>query len=308
VADAAWLEVSLSVKGELAEAVAEVLSRFAPNGVVIENTEIDGFQETGWLSGEALRVCAYLPADEKLEATRHKLEEALWHLGQIEPLPAPTFTSIQDTNWMEAWKKHYRPIPIGKKLIVLPAWVDSHPEDRLPVYIDPGMAFGTGAHPSTQLSLLLLEEFVQPGQAVIDVGCGSGILAIAAAKLGANPILGVDIDADAIPLARQNAQANQTGEKIVFAQGSVKDILGGDFGFNQARVVAANILSHILIELLDEGLSGLVTPDGALILSGILEEKEAALQAALKDHGLAVIKRAQMDDWVGLAAGKTKAV
>lgn len=308
MAEAAWLEVSLSVKGELAEAVAEVLSRFAPNGVVIESTEIDGFQETGWRSREALRVCAYLPADETLEVARQKLEEALWHLGQIQPLPPAAFTSIQDTNWMEAWKKHYRPIPIGKKLIVLPAWVDSYPKERIPVYIDPGMAFGTGAHPSTQLSLLLLEEFVQPDEALIDVGCGSGILAIAGAKLGASPVFGVDIDAEAIPLARQNAQANQCGDKIEFARGSVQDILGGNFGFKQAALVAANILSHILIELLDEGLAELVAPEGSLILSGILEEKEAALQSALKSYCLAVKKRVQIDDWVGLAAGKTKAL
>ncbi len=202
-----WLEVSMTVNGELAEAVADVFGRFAPNGVMTEQgVKFVDDEDLGTASGP-ITVRAYLPVDGELEDRRQKLEEALYYLGRIQPLPAPAFRPIEDHNWMEAWKQHYRPIPIGKRLLILPAWLESPEPERLAIKIDPGMAFGTGTHPTTQLCLELLEgavEKLEPGDnsRVIDVGCGSGILSIAAIKLGAQAALGVDIDPESIKNAR----------------------------------------------------------------------------------------------------------
>lgn len=296
-----WLEVSLIVSGELAEAVTEVLARFAPGGVAVESTAIQASADEYGEPVGPMRVCAYLPINDQLEEVRQKLEEALWFLGRIQELPEPTFTIIEEQNWMQAWKQHYRPIEIGEKLLVLPAWVEAPETARIPLRIDPGMAFGTGTHPTTQLSLVLLEKYLQPGDTLLDIGCGSGILAIAGRKLGAAAAYGVDIDPASVEIARQTAADNAVNEQLLFEAGSVTDVRQGMFPASQAPVVIANILTHILIQLLDEGMADLLAPGGVLLLSGILEEKLAEMQAALEQHGLEVCEQLMIEDWVGLA-------
>ncbi|HKJ26831.1 MAG TPA: 50S ribosomal protein L11 methyltransferase [Anaerolineales bacterium] len=298
----AWLEVSLTVNGELAEAVAEVLARFAPGGVVIESTAIEAAPyEFGEPVGP-MRVCGYLPVDDQLEDARQRLTESLWYLGRIQPLPEPQFATIQETNWMAAWKTNYRPIEIGENLLILPAWVDVPDTARVWLKIDPGMAFGTGTHPTTQLSLMLLEKYLRLGDTVLDIGCGSGILSVAARKLGAVQAAGVDIDPNAVEIARQTAEANHVLENIHFEAGSVEDVRDGLLPLRQAPVVVANILTHILVRLLDDGMATLVAPGGVLLLSGILEEKEGEITAALGKHGMKIVDKLMIEDWVGLAA------
>ena len=304
-AEAAWLEISLSVDGEMAEAVAEVMSRYIPNGIVIESTQIiENSSNPAQVVG-LLRVCGYLPVDASLEETRRQLEEALWHLSRIQPLPSPDFRLIKETNWMESWKKHYRPIPVGERLMILPAWIENPDTARIPIRIDPGMAFGTGTHPTTQLSLILLEEFIKPGEAVLDIGCGSGILSIAAHKLGAGGVYGVDIDPGAVENAQKNASENGIEAGVTFEVGSAGEILEDIFPIRQAPLVVANILVHILLELLERRLEDLVSPNGMLLLSGILEENEPEMMAALKERNLTINKRIQMDDWAALALQKS---
>ena len=154
-----WLEISLTVDGELAEAVADVLARFAPNGVMTEQgIKFLNDEDHGTPAGPII-VRAYLEMDEHIEETRQKLEESLFYLGMIQPIPVPVYKQIADQNWMEAWKQHYKPIPIGERLIIVPLWLDSPEPERIPIKIDPGMAFGTGTHPTTQLSLELIEAW-----------------------------------------------------------------------------------------------------------------------------------------------------
>ena len=205
-----WLEVSLTVNGELAEAVADVLARFAYSGVMMEQgVKYVDDEDAGTPTGP-ITVRAYLEVNDQIEETRQKLEESLYYLGMIQPLPPAVYKEIADQNWMEAWKQHYQPILIGRQLVILPAWMDSPQPERVPIKIDPGMAFGTGTHPTTQLCLELLENhFVATGQSplrIIDVGCGSGILSIAALKLGATKALGVDIDAKSIKNAARERE------------------------------------------------------------------------------------------------------
>jgi ribosomal protein L11 methyltransferase len=300
VAETRWLEVSLVVNGELAEAVAEVLDRFASNGVVVEsNVKSLSDEDEGTPEGP-VKVYGYLCVDEHLEENRTRLEEALWHLGQIQPLPKAEFKYIEDEDWMAAWKKHYHPIEIGEKLLIVPAWLKPRNSHRIAVKIDPSMAFGTGTHPSTQLCLELLETYVHPDAPVIDVGCGSGILSIAALKLGASHALGVDIDNAAIKSTHENARANGVDADVETGLGSVEEILKNDFSIQQAPLVLANILAPVIIRLFKAGLADLMTSDGTIVLAGILDTQAEGVSSEAAQYGLNFIEQRQMGDWVAL--------
>jgi ribosomal protein L11 methyltransferase len=304
-----WLEVSLTVSGELAEAVADVLARFAPNGVTTEQAVDFVNEEDEGTPVGPITVRAYLPADEKIEETRQKLEESLSFLGMIQPLPAPTFTPVADQNWMEAWKVNYRPIPIGKRIIIVPAWLEPPDASRIPIKIDPGMAFGTGTHPTTQLCLEFIEEIIEDQTLIadrrpltaIDIGCGSGILSIAALKLGAHFALGMDIDEAAVRASRENAQTNGVpDEKFALGVGSVAEVLAGRYSVLNAPLVLANILAPVLIRLFDGGLADLITPGGFIVLSGILQEQVESVITAARGKGLELAAKKQMGDWAAL--------
>lgn len=300
-----WLEVSLTVDGEMAEAVAEVLARYIPDGVVIESTAVaaEADDEGGHAVGP-LRVCGYLPIDVNLEEIRRSIEEGLWYLGRIQPLPAPSFKPFKELNWVEAWKEYYHPIPVGKRLIIVPVWLEAPPTGLIPIRIDPGMAFGTGTHPSTQLCLELLDHFdrslLPRGYHVLDVGCGSGILATAALILGSAYAVGVDIDPQAVDASRENAISNGVIERLELGVGSVADIVRGQFSLQQADLVFANILAPIILRLFNDGLAKLVKPGGILILSGILNDQADEVLTAAQEHGLQLVERRQSGDWVAL--------
>ncbi len=309
-----WLEVSLTVNGELAESVADVFARFAPNGVMTEQgVKFLDEEDEGTATGP-ITVRAYLEVNEQLEETRQKLEESLFYLGMITPVPTPTYKQIADQNWMEAWKQHYKPILIGQRLLILPAWLESPEPNRIPIKIDPGMAFGTGTHPTTQLCLELMEKAIMdiresgvgdrisnPEYRVIDVGCGSGILSIAALKLGADKVLGVDIDIESVKNSRENADTNGVGEELILGQGSVAEVLSGSFQFKSAPLVVANILAPIIIRLFDAGLADLVEPNGEIILSGILAHQAENVIEAAQAKGLKRNDQRQIADWVAIS-------
>jgi ribosomal protein L11 methyltransferase len=306
-----WLEVSLTVDGELAESVADVLARFAPNGVMTEQgVKFNDEEDEGTATGP-ITVRAYLEVNDQLEETRQKVEESLFYLGMIKPVPTPSYKQIADQNWMEAWKQHYKPILIGEGLLILPAWLDSPDPKRIPIKIDPGMAFGTGTHPTTQLCLELMEvSFKQSkidnrkSEIVIDVGCGSGILSIAAIKLGAKTVLGVDIDIESVKNSRENADVNEVGEELLLGQGSVAEVLAGQFAFKSAPLVVANILAPVLIRLFDAGLADLIEPNGEIILSGILDHQAESVIEAGQAKGLKRGEVRQMKDWVAISMTK----
>lgn len=301
-----WLEVSLTVDGEMAEAVSEVLARFSPGGVAIHATRIDFDEDGEGIGAGLLRVSAYLSQGPDLDETRRRLEESLWYLGRIRPLPRPEYQWVQNTNWAEAWKERYQPILIGKRLMILPAWLENPDQGRIPVKIEPGMAFGTGTHPSTKLCLEVIEELAQPEMDVIDVGCGSGILSVAALKLGCRRALAVDIDIETLPSARENARLNGIGKELEIGHGSLHEVQSGFFGLRRAGLVVANILAPVIVRLLDEGLADLLLPGGSLVLSGILEpqldgkEGHVSVLKSLEKHALAVRATRQIDDWVAL--------
>lgn len=297
-----WVEVSLSVDGEAAEAVAELLQRYSYQGVAIEQEDVP---QEAWDDGEAqppqrLTLRAYFPADRRVEETKLLLDTALGHMSMMYPMPVPAYRFIDEADWAEAWKANYHPVRLGKHLIIRPEWVnlETGPDDVV-ISLDPGMAFGTGTHPTTQLCLEILEERVQPATQVLDLGCGSGILSIAAAKLGAESVLAVDIDPIAITATQQNAARNGMEHKITARAGSLSEVLETGQQFD---LLAANILARVIIQMCDEMLGDILKPGGVGIFSGIIAEQAAEVEAALRHTGLKPFARKQQGDWVAILA------
>jgi ribosomal protein L11 methyltransferase len=305
-----WLEVSLVVNGEAAEAVAEVLTRFAPEGVALEATRLESSPDSDQArpTGDVV-VRAYLPVDGALDERRAELEQALWHLGQLLPLPAPAYRPIAEMNWAEAWKANFQPLRLGRRMMIVPAWLDPELEPGVvAIRLDPGMAFGTGTHPSTQLCLLAIERHLTPGAPVLDLGTGSGILAIAAARLGSGPVLALDVDPEAVRVANENVTANGVAGQVRVAAGSLAEVLSGEFGpeWRGVPLVVANILARTIVDLLAGGLAETVAPGGLLVVSGVLEAQAYEVIAALKMAGLVLAAQEQIDDWVALIARRKR--
>ncbi len=301
MAEPRWLEVSFIVNGELAEALSEVLGRFVEGGVAVEsNVRYNDAEDEGTPYGP-VRIYGYLPVNENLEENRRKMEEAIWYLGRIQPIPDPVYTPIEDQDWMNSWKANYRPIEIGKKMMIVPAWMNPDTKGRIPLRIDPSMAFGTGTHPTTQLCLELLEKYQETEKDVLDIGCGSGILSIAAIKLGARKAYGVDIDPLSVKASYENAELNGVTENALFKQGSVVEVLIDDYIPHQAPLVLANILAPVIIRLLDAGLHQLLSPGGTIILSGVLDHQADDVIKACERKDLQLVEKIQSQDWIALA-------
>jgi ribosomal protein L11 methyltransferase len=297
-----WWEISLKVTEELAESVADVMARYSPGGVAIGYDTIEPDPNGEGKPVGPVTVRGYLPEDDGVLTRRRRLDEALWHLSQISPLPEPEWRTVIEKDWSLEWKKNYRPIRIGRRLQIVPSWIDPAPfAHDLILRLDPGMAFGTGMHPTTQLCMEALEDWITPGMDVIDLGCGSGILTIAAVRLGAGRVLSLDIDPQAVRVAQENASVNGVESSVEIRTGSLDDLL---LERRTAPLVVANILAAVVREMLAAGLARTVQPHGKLVLSGILEEQSAAVEAALEAEGMQVGEKRLRRDWVALVAEK----
>lgn len=316
MADDALIELVVEVDDEAAEVVSELFNRYnggayqddsqageaSGGGAVIEATGLDDDYQP--IPGKyRLVVKTYLKPGARGETIRRQLEEGLWRLSLIYPIPEPQVRIIRQEDWAHAWKKFYKPLRVGSHVILKPSWEEFIPQaDDILIELDPGMAFGTGLHPSTRLSIVALEELVQPGDAVLDLGTGSGVLALVAARLGAGSILATDIDTLAVRVAIENAERNglTLGPALQIEHGSVPVGRLGDFS-----VIVANILAEVLVGLLDGAygnppLSEPLAPGGALILSGILQERAQLVIDAAARHGLSLVDRKIEGDWVVL--------
>ncbi len=299
-----WIEVSLQADGEAAEAIADLLQQYGYQGVAIEQLGIEGdaWEEQLTTLPKAFMVRAYLPANAEAPSLQHRLESGLGHLRMIDPrIPArPDYQTVQDEDWAEAWKAHYRPLHIGEHLYVRPAWAEESPgPGDVEIVLDPGMAFGTGTHPSTQLCLIALEAGRPVPPRVLDLGCGSGILAIAAAKLGAVDIWAVDTDELAVKSTVENAALNNVSDLLTIRQGSLADLLSQTDSFD---LILVNILAKVIIPMCQAGLASLVKPGGVAIFSGLIEEQADEVEAALRDAGLIPFQRLTIGDWIGIQA------
>lgn len=299
-----WIEVALEAGGEAAEAIADLLHQYGYQGVVLEQLGIEG---EAWIEDlvklpDRVMVRAYIPEDSAAEELKARLLDGLRYLHQISPaVPTnPGYSIVREEDWAEAWKVHYKPLRVGENFFIRPEWTDvlPGPED-IEIVLDPGMAFGTGTHPSTQLCLIGLESQAVPGAAVLDLGCGSGILGIAAARLGAASIRAVDTDPLAVKSTAENAALNGLLERFTIAQGSLEELLHEGAQFD---LILVNILAKVIIPMCDSGLGQVVKPGGVAIFSGIIEEQADDVEAALRRTGLTPYRRHQMTDWVGIEA------
>jgi ribosomal protein L11 methyltransferase len=295
-----WLELSVSCDHEAVEPVTELFSRHGFNeGVVIEepftqdpdgdNMQID--------SSRPVTVRTFIPIADVSEAKLDDIRHALWALGRMRYVGDLTVTERAEEDWANAWKEHYYTHRIGRRVTVRPPWRDDEPApdpDQVVIVLDPGMAFGTGLHPSTRLCVIALEDELKPGDRVLDVGTGSGILAIAAAKLGAAHIDAVDVESVAVTSTRENAERNGVAGQISVEPGSV----GPDQPFTgEYDLVLANIIARILIDL-SEDLARAVAPGGTLVLSGIIGMREPAVRRAFDALGLEFVRQEQIEDWI----------
>jgi ribosomal protein L11 methyltransferase len=265
-------------------------------GVVVE---VSGFGPYGETDHAQVLLRGYL--SDTPEHAR-KLKDIL-HTLPRQPFTdfygEPRIRRLATEDWAEAWKRHYHTLRIGDRLVIAPSWEKPslRPGEKL-IKLDPGMAFGTGAHPSTQLALRLLEKYLRPRSVVLDVGTGSGILAIAAVKLGATRVIATDIDPEAVRTAEENARLNEVRGSITLHVNSVVDS-------GRYELVLANILADVIADLLLHAhLAARVTPDGVLILSGIIKQRRETVELALRATGMKVMDEVDDGDWVALAAKK----
>ena len=321
-----WIEIGVEADGEAAEAVSELFNRVngRPDGQGGAVTEISGFDPVGEDHRVAVTVKTYLPSDEpETPARQRAIEEGLWHLGRIHPVGQPVVRRLADEDWANAWKAGYRPLRIGRRFLVIPAWLQAEvrpasddllfPSGRdLRLVLDPGMAFGTGLHPSTQLSLRAMEDLPLKGRRVLDAGCGSGILSIAALRLGAERVDAFDIDPLAARATRDNAALNGLSDAIHVEAGAGPD--AGPFWRTPGGsprtwdLILVNILPHVILALLGGGLADHLAPEGRMILAGIIKEREPDVLSGLSLHSLAVQRRLRDGDWAALVVRPSRCI
>jgi ribosomal protein L11 methyltransferase len=285
-----WIRIEVLCSSGLADDLAAEIAEGFDVGVEILDTG----------------VCFYLAEERFLLDGKNRLEQTLRDFKEawrVEALPSYSFASIPDEDWMELWKANFKPLRVGRRLVVAPTWekVEASPEDRI-IRIDPGQAFGTGHHETTRLCLEWLEEWAenrheQSSKTLLDVGTGSGILAIAGALLGFDRVLAVDNDPEAVAVARENLILNGAMDRIVLQEGTVADML------SRFDVVLANIHALPLIEMAELLVKRLNDP-GTLVLSGILLDQKEAVQVAYERRGLTLRSTRSAGEWCLLEFGR----
>lgn len=302
-----WKEIKVLSERHCVEAIAGAFHSLGSGGVVIEDprtappacgseqvpTEYPGSREQDWMI-----VKAYFPGDRQvLDQVRTRLEQ----VEQDFSVHCEMFIKeVREEDWAESWKQYFHAFKVGERLVIKPSWEDYQAEPgEIVIEIDPGMAFGTGIHASTRFCLLFLDEFLQGGESLIDAGCGSGILSIAAARLGAARVWGMDIDPVAVRTAAENVRLNQVDDIVGVRQGDIAAELSGF----QADVVVANIIAEVVAVLIPEAAAAL-SSGGWFFGSGIIEEQWPLVQNRLVDCGFAVEKLLREAEWVGVAARK----
>ena len=302
----AWLELSVAADHEAVEAVSEILSRAAPGGTSVEPAfELveDGLAARLDLARPAL-VRAYLPVRSP-EAVRSAVAQADRELGHLQafglrPIGDLGARLVREADWANAWKVHFPVLRVGRRIVIRPTWRRHRRQpDDVVLALDPGMAFGTGLHPTTRLCLAALEALADrgalDGARVLDVGSGSGILSIGAARLGAASVLAVDVDPIAVEASAANARRNRLARRIRVREGSAPS---GEGPFD---VVLANLIASLLVTLAD-GLAEDLRPGGTLLASGIFANREAEVVEAFGRRGLSIARRWTEGDWVALEA------
>ena len=305
-----WAEISIHTTQEATEAVAAVFHELGAGGVVIEDPDlIQSYRRSGnWTdcifpdepAVDFVKVVAYLPSDEelpgKLRILSTRIDELAGHSldkgkGTIR------WREVREAEWADSWKQYFHTSRIGERFVVKPSWEEYSPQpDDIVLDLDPGMAFGTGTHGTTILCLESIEDMVKPGMTVFDVGAGSGILSIAAAKLGADKVRAVEYDAMATETARQNVAVNGVGLIVEVSRG---DLLEGITG--QADIIVANLIADLILKLAP-ALPAHLKPTGCFVGSGIIKERLPDVTNALAQQGLSVTRVTEAGEWAAVVA------
>lgn len=304
--DRVWYELAIDVHAEAVETVSELLARHGYNeGVAIEEPYIqdgDGDNLEVDLSRK-FTIRTYVADSDFDPVIVEEIRKGLWHIGQMQPVSDLRTATIAEEDWANAWKEHFVVHRIGERVVIRPPWLEYEPVgDEVVVELDPGMAFGTGLHPTTRLSMLAVEEAIKKGDSVLDVGAGSGILGIAALKLGAGRVDAVDVETVAVRATVENAKRNGVESRLDVRLGSVGP---GEPFQGTYDVVLANIIARILIELAD-GIVVASRAGGTIVLAGIIEEREPDVVAAFESRGCSIVGRRQHDDWLSLVLTRAR--
>lgn len=310
-----WSEICIHTTEEAIEPVTNVLYEAGAGGVVIEDSQDlqktfqsdDGAEyslDPADYPIEGVNVKAYLPVNSFLGETVEEIKQSLNNLllydidmgdGRL------TFSEHNEEEWATAWKKYYKPVRVGEHFYIAPTWEEFQPDDpnRKVIELDPGMAFGTGTHPTTVLCIEALEKYLSEHAEVLDVGTGTGVLSIAAAKLGAARVTAVDLDQVAVQSAKINVKLNKVQDVVSVSHNNLSDNVEGKY-----TIVVANLLAELVIRLAEGGVANLLQKDGKLIASGIIRPKKDQVEEALIKSGLRVIEELDSGDWVALVAEK----
>lgn len=308
-----WSEISIHTTEEAIEPISNILHEAGASGVVIEDPkdlerEWDtSFGEVYALNPadyptEGIMLKAYLPVNSSLtdsvDQIKENINSLLVHdidigLNQI------TLTEVNEDDWANAWKKYYKPVRISEKITIVPSWEEYNPsEQELIIELDPGMAFGTGTHPTTTLCIQAIEKYMTEGDHVIDVGTGSGVLSIAAAKLGAESVDAYDLDDVAVQSAIANVQLNHVEDTVTVKQNNLLDHVTG-----QADLIVGNLLADIILKFTDDA-AKVLKNNGLFITSGIIKQKEQEVKESLIENGFTIEETLYMKDWVAIVAKK----
>ncbi|MBP3038921.1 50S ribosomal protein L11 methyltransferase [Bacillaceae bacterium Marseille-Q3522] len=309
-----WSEISIHTSNEAVEPISNILHEAGASGVVIEDPfelvkdRENQFGEIYQLDPsdypeEGVIIKAYLPVNSFLGETVEEIKEAINSLILYNIDIGKNKISISEVNeeeWATAWKKYYNPVKISEKFTIVPTWEEYTPvhSDELIIELDPGMAFGTGTHPTTVMCIQALERTVNIGDSVIDVGTGSGVLSIAAAMLGAKQVQAFDLDEVAVRSARLNCKLNKVHSVVSVEQNNLLDGVSG-----KANVIVANILAEVIIRFTDD-VTNVLEENGYFIASGIIQPKKTEVKDAFVKAGLSIREVVQMEDWVAFIAQK----
>jgi ribosomal protein L11 methyltransferase len=304
-----WMAAVVLVDADPVELAVELISNLfydlGLSGVVVEDPDMEpseGWGDNALPKPDHQSVTGYFPQNDALACNRLKLEQGLATLNQTQGICFQIhYREVDEEDWAESWKAYFWPEKITDMLVVKPTWREYTPaEGEMIIEIDPGMAFGTGTHPTTALCIQMIQDYMKPGDAFLDVGTGSGILMAAAARLGASRLFGTDADSLACDIARQNLVLNQIDpERFCVKSGNLLDTVTETF-----QLISANILSEVILVLLDDVQQALV-PGGILICSGIIEANQKQVVEKMKAAGFQILEVRSQDGWVAIA-GKLK--
>jgi ribosomal protein L11 methyltransferase len=304
-----WYEIKIKTISESVDAVCDVLYDVGVGGVVIEDPKdliINMKEETSWdyfdinsldMDYEGAVVKGYLPESEDLLDKIELIKQHVYNFSRDNELEQVTTAEVYEEDWANSWKKYYKPKKIGEKVVVKPTWEEYVPSgEEVVVELDPGMAFGTGTHETTTMCTRLLEKYVQDNSIVYDIGCGSGILSIIAAKLGAKKAIGVDIDEVAYRVSMSNVEINSVQNIVDIRHGNLMEVIEG-----KADIVVANIIADI-IKILAKDITTFMKPNSKFIASGIILEKIDEVTEALESNGLNVVSIERLGEWAAIVS------